>query len=583
VCGIAGLIEPPGQPVDHDLVRSMIETLRHRGPDAQGIYTFQNVGLGHRRLSIIDVSESANQPLFNEDGSVAVVFNGEIYGYRDLRTDLKRMGCQFRTTSDTEVLLNAYIHWGDAFLEHIDGMYAAAIYDRRSQTLRLFRDRPGIKPLYYFWDGRRFAFASELKALVETFPEWTSKIDNTALYDFLTYRYIPTPKTLYRNIFKLPPASSLTLDVASMSLSGPSQYWSLETALTRPLDLEVAEAEEVIRDQISSSVEQQLVADVPVGFFLSGGLDSSVVVASAREKAQDARTFSIGFDVASHDETRFARDVAERFKTHHREERLSECMIAELLPQLQNWYDEPFADTSAFPTYFVSQIARESVKVALSGDGGDELFGGYNWYSSFLRLRPLVGRGPRFMARIAARYKWLCRPRSLGRKFLNACQVMGSDELVLYNILLGGLAGEEKARYQKHLEIPSDYDDLWYFRQFWRSDLPVRTRMQFLDFHTFLPDDILTKVDRVSMANGLEVRVPLLSRDLIELAFRLPENVRYANNELKGLIKRAYSRILPESVIHREKKGFSIPREYVDCGSRSIQEVILRDHYDISI
>ncbi len=578
MCGILGGTNPEWP------YQQAVESLRHRGPDAEGMVRTPELVLGFRRLAVIDPRDTANQPMASEDGAVCLVFNGEIYGFRTLREELERRGRSFRTTSDTEVVLNAYLQWGDSFIDRLDGMFAMGLHDRRCGKLKLFRDRPGIKPLYYFWDGRQLAFASELKAIEILCSKVGLEVDSTALYDFLTYRYVPAPKTLYRNVFKLPPAHRLVVDLRTCAIEQPARYWRLPVATGAVGRIDIEEASEQLRAEITRSVDEQLVADVPVGFFLSGGLDSSVVVASAASCHEDLQTFSIGFDVAKHTETGFATCVAERFGTNHRVENFAHSAMEQLFSRLKTWYDEPFCDTSAFPTNFVSKCARESVTVVLSGDGGDELFGGYRWYTRYRQVRNLARFSAGRCRRLSDRLDWekrRLRLWSLPWHALDKASQLVCGEMQLYVKLMGGMTRGEKRLHAKSLGIDREYDDYWYYRKHWRQDLPLLTRLQYLDFHTYLPDDILTKVDRVSMANSLEVRVPLLSRRLIELAFSLPERIRYHGGHLKGLLKYAYRGILPAAILDRGKKGFSVPVQYLPGEGRRFQEVILTELFGI--
>ena len=353
MCGFVGGTEPSWN------YRGAVESIAHRGPDATKLHIDSPVRVGFRRLSIIDLGEEANQPMFTVDGASWLVFNGEIYGFKSLRQDLEKRGHVFRTRSDTEVVLNSYLEWGREFIDHIDGMFAIAIWDGRLQELKLFRDRPGIKPLYYFHDGRQFAFASELKAIEIACGPSMLEVDETALYDFLGYRYVPTPKTLYRNCFKLPPAHTLSFDPATGSLDGPRPYWRIEVPRNPPRRA-LDDCCEELRSLVADSVRDQMIADVPLGFFLSGGVDSSTVVAAASNVGTDVSTFSIGFDSDAVSETPFARKVAELFGTNHHERMLSQADAQESLPNLKSWFDEPFADDSAIPTFLVSKVARES-------------------------------------------------------------------------------------------------------------------------------------------------------------------------------------------------------------------------------
>ncbi|MEO2030930.1 MAG: asparagine synthase (glutamine-hydrolyzing) [Planctomycetaceae bacterium] len=554
-----------------------VSVLRHRGPDSQQVLNFGQFTIGFTRLAVVDTSAAADQPMLSDDGRVCLTFNGEIYGHRTIRSELQRRGHQFKTLSDTEVVLRAWLEWGPDFVDHIDGMFAIAIFDRLDDQVHLYRDRAGIKPLYYLWDGRNFVFASELKAIERLGGDLTLRVDNTALYDFLTYGYIPAPKSLYRNVYKLPPATHMVFDVGEHSILRTRRYWELPTEQRATANIE--EVAQELKHHMQQSVSEQLVADVPVGCFLSGGIDSSIVVATADACMNQLQTFSVGFDVAEHSETAFAREVAARFDTDHREITFYETDAEDQLAQLKNLYDEPFADTSAFPVAAVSRCARQSVTVALSGDGGDELFGGYKWYRRYASLLRLGA------TRVPGSSAWFERAKhrlptgGWLRKLVGAAAFATADELSLYVSLMGGMTKSRKTAYADLLEIDSDYDDCWYFRQHWRRDLPLLTRLQYLDFHTYLPDDILTKVDRASMAHSLEVRVPFLSRQLIEFAFSLPEGVRYHGNRLKGLLKHAYQQILPSGILSRPKKGFSTPPSHVySFGGRLRETILARNH-----
>jgi asparagine synthase (glutamine-hydrolysing) len=573
VCGFIGGTEPTWN------YAAALTAIAHRGPDASELRLDGPVRVGFRRLSIIDLSTAANQPMLAPDGATWVVFNGELYGYRALRRELARSGHAFHTDSDTEVLLHAYLEWGDDFVEHIDGMFATAIWDAGLQQLKLYRDRPGIKPLYYYHDGRRFAFGSELKAIEIACAAERLQVDGTALYDFLGYRYVPSPKTLYRRCFKLPPAHQLTFTPATGALDGPRPYWSLTVpAETRRPALEACCEE--LRALIAASVSEQMVADVPLGFFLSGGVDSSVVVAAATQSGRKVSTFSIGFDSDAVSETPFAREVATQFGTDHHERILSQAHAQALLPRLKTWFDEPFADESALPTYLVSAAARENVTVVLTGDGGDEVFGGYRTYPRFARYE----RMPSWPAFIENATYVLRKPFSRRHpvaRLVTLLETAFSHGPALWGKIMGGMSTPAKRAYAHELEIPRDYDDWWHYRQFWRDDLPLRTRLQYIDFHTFMPGLVLTKVDRTSMAVSLEARVPLLARSIIEFSFGLDEELRYHGGEPKGLLRHAYRGILPDHILDRRKKGFGIPRYYFKDldGGKMVQEHVLRSLY----
>ena len=556
-----------------------LEAIGHRGPDAARLHLQAPIRVGFCRLSIIDLAEHANQPMFTEDGESWLVFNGEIYGYQRLRVQLEKLGHRFRTQSDTEVVLEAYLEWGEDFVARIDGMFAIALWDAREQRLKLYRDRPGIKPLYYFHKGRQFAFASELKAIEAACGPDLLEVDSSALYDFLGYRYVPVPKTLYRHCFKLPPAHWLVFDPGSGRLQGPRAYWRLEIP-SEPAKQDADEAAAELRELIDASVKDQMIADVPLGFFLSGGVDSSVVVAAASLAGAKVSTFSIGFDSDAVSETPFARQVATLFGTQHHERILSQEHAAALLPMLKTWFDEPFADESALPTYLVSQVAREHVKVVLTGDGGDEVFGGYRTYPRYLRN----ARGwawPPFMDELAYRLRRPFGRRSPVRRVLWLLELAFNTGPKLWAKIMFGMPEADKRDYRAHFGIPSDYDDWWHYREHWREDLPPRTRLQVVDFHTFMPGLVLTKVDRTSMAVSLEARVPLLDRRIIEFSFAQHEDLRFLGGEAKGLLRHAYRNILPDNILHRRKKGFGIPRYYFKdiSGAKVIQEHVLQSLY----
>lgn len=572
MCGLFGYVKPGG--VEPARGADALGTLAHRGPDQQGDWFDADVYVGHRRLSILDLSERARQPFVSDDGEVVVAVNGEIYNYPDLRSELSAHH-RMRTDGDSEVVLHGFREWGiHGLLQRLEGMFAFCVYDVRAGRVYLARDRVGIKPLYYSTVDRAVAWASELKALERFLGPAQLRTDSSAAYDFLTYLYVPSPKTLYSGVYKLEPAHYLEISVRNCSIA-VHRYWSLRIESS---DVGMPEAIECLRDKIGKAVRSQLCSDVPVGFFLSGGMDSSVVVCEAARATADVHTYAIGFEDAEHDETAHAARVAKWFGTRHDMRILERRRIPSMLGKLREWFDEPFADTSAFPSYLVSEFARESCKVVLTGDGGDEIFGGYTWYGRFQRHIDDAALVPRRMlpalARIRRRYR-----RSLAGRLANRLELGALDDLELHARLLGGLLKDEKRVYAAELGIAPDYDDYWHFRRHYRPELPTFTRLQYLDFHTYLPDDILTKVDRVSMAVSLEARVPLLATDVVEFVFSLPEAVRLPGGREKGLLKRAYAEFLPIETVDRGKRGFSIPaRTYVPeivSAGETRQEVIL--------
>jgi asparagine synthase (glutamine-hydrolysing) len=573
MCGIFGFTNFKKQGLER--ARESLHTLHHRGPDQWNDYFDENIYMGHQRLSILDLSEYGKQPIVSPDKMVVITVNGEIYNFLELKKELE-IKYTFNSTSDSEVVLYGYIEWGiEKLLEKIDGMYAISIYDKKKEELFLARDRAGIKPLYYGNVNNQISWASELKAIQKFYENQnTLEYDYTAFYDFLTYLYIPTPKSMYKNIYKLEPAHYLKINVKNNTFE-KIRYWQLEI---KQCDDDIETAKNKIYNLVEKSVDEQMVADVPVGFFLSGGMDSSTVVALASKNHNYINTFSIGFLDKSHDETYFANIVANMCQTKHHQKILDENTAKDIFFKIKEWYDEPFGDTSCFPTYIVSQFAKANSTVVLTGDGGDEVFGGYKWYKQFERLQkqslPLL----RFL-------KIFIRPLKKEKNFLSKIarrietQFLLND-FELYTRLMGGMLRDEKEKYKKLWGVSEDYDDYWYFRKFYITDLDLYTRLQYLDFHTYLHDDIFTKVDRASMAVSLECRVPFMKKEIVEYSFSLKHEVRIYDNELKGVMKEAFNKILPNDIIERDKKGFSIPLySWKDLtGNRvNIQEKILEE------
>ncbi|HMO50442.1 MAG TPA: asparagine synthase (glutamine-hydrolyzing) [Kiritimatiellia bacterium] len=573
MCGLFGHTQ--ASRFERELSRCALHTLIHRGPDQWGEWCDDQVYIGHRRLSILDLSERGRQPMTDARGDVVIAVNGEIYNYPGLKRELEPR-YSFASHSDSEIVLHGYREWGfHGLLKRMDGMYAIALYDKTERKVYLARDRSGIKPLYYSRVNGGFAWASELKALTTWHGAGNLVDDVTALYDYLTYRYIPTPKTRYCDVFKLPPASQLVCDLTTGGIV-VSSYWSLPVT-TQPTTPEGA-ADRLL-DLLDVSVVEQLMSDVPVGIFLSGGIDSSAVAASAVRRSPHIHTYSIGFAEKGYDESAFAEDVARHLGTAHAHRMCGPEDAALGQRNIPSWYDEPFADSSSVPTHLVSRFARDGITVALSGDGGDELFGGYRWYEAMHRRRP-ASRMLRSCAAPAVT-RW---GRSHRRDpFSRALRRLGYEkvwnEFEAYTVLLGGLLKQDKCAWAARWNIPADYDDYWYFRKYYRDDLPVRTRWQVVDFHTYLHDDIHTKVDRASMQVALEVRVPLLSQALIEFAFSLPEDIRYLGGRSKGIFRHALRDRLPQHILDRGKKGFGMPtREWGAAFSgdgRSWQENLL--------
>jgi asparagine synthase (glutamine-hydrolysing) len=548
VCGICGIASARGA-ADPDRVAAMSATLVHRGPDSFGEYVDGPVALAARRLSIIDL-ETGDQPIGNEDGTLHVVQNGEIYNYRELRRELERAGHRFATSGDTEVLLHLYEEHGEAFAEQLRGMFAVAIWDARRRRLVLARDRFGIKPLYYRADADGLEFASELRALPR------GEIDLDALEAFLAFNSIPAPLTIFRGTRKLPPGHLLVWEerdgVRIERFARPAPVPAAEQR-----DNDEAELVEELRARIRDSVRAHLVSDVPVGVLLSGGVDSSLLAAlAAEEGSEPLRTFSIGFEERSFDELADAQRVADRYGTQHRE-LVVRPDAALLLPALAEAFDEPFADSSALPTYLVSRLAAEDVKVALSGEGGDELFGGYYTYAADLlaarvgglaRLaRPLVERLPSSNAKASLDYR--------AKRFVRAAHLPPLERHHCWKEIFSADARAELTQRRTSF----DPVDLLRARYAETAGADELARLQDLDLGLYLVDDLLVKTDRASMAHSLEARVPYLDTVVTNLALALPTRHKVRGFRKKVLLRKAAEPLLPARIVHGKKRGFSIP------------------------
>ena len=546
MCGICGIASPGG--VDRERLAAMSATLEHRGPDSHGAVVDGPVGLAARRLSIIDL-ETGDQPLANEDGSVHAVQNGELYNYRELRAELESQGHRFRTHGDTEVLVHLYEQHGERFAQRLRGMFAVAVWDARRGRLVLARDRFGIKPLVYRAHGGGLEFASDLRALPR------GEVDLDALEAFLAFNSVPAPLTIFREARKLPPGHLLVWEGGEPRVEPYAREAPVPaSAVRRESEAELAEE---LRDRLRDSVRAHLVSDVPVGVLLSGGVDSSLLAAFAAElSGEPVRTFSIGFRERSFDETGDARRVAERYATRHRELVL-EPDAAQLLPALADAFDEPFADSSALPTYLVSELAAQDVKVALSGEGGDELFGGYYTYAADLlaprlaplaRLaRPLVERLPVSTAKASLEYR--------AKRFVRAAHLPPLERHHGWKEIFAPDARAELTGRR------SAFDPVGLLRaRYAETELAEElARLQDVDLGTYLVDDLLVKTDRASMAHSLEARVPFLDTVVTDLALALPTRMKIRGLKKKVLLRAAAEPLLPREVVHGRKRGFSIP------------------------
>ncbi len=561
MCGITGIFYPRrAYGVSTALLERMTTALVHRGPDDGSLFVDGPIGLGHRRLKIIDL-EGGKQPLFNETSTMVIVFNGEIYNFLALRTELLTRGHRFSTKSDTEVILHAYEEYGEDCPRHLRGMFAFAIWDSEKQRVFLARDRVGIKPLYYFWDEQKFLFASELKAILQD-PEVSRSIDPLALDDYLTYLYVPAPKTIFQKIRKLLPGYTLTVDANGIR---ERQYWDL--SFHPPTNLSEGDFIEGLFDKLRDAVASHLVSDVPLGAFLSGGVDSSAVVGFMAGLLPHAvNTASIGFSEDGFDELPYARAVARLFSTQAHEKVVRADAVG-ILDDLVWHFDEPFADASMVPTYYVSQVARERVTVCLSGDGGDENFAGYRRHHFDVmenRIRgvvPQLLRGPLFgtLGRLYPKADWL--PQMLRAKTL-LTNVSLSPERAYFNTMSWFSPTMKTLLYRNELrQAVRGYDAFSVMQTYFDRCVgwdPL-SRIQYVDIKTYLADDILTKVDRASMAHSLEVRVPLLDHEVMEYAASIPACYKLRGGEGKYIFKQALAQLLPADILQRPKMGFSMP------------------------
>lgn len=560
MCGICGITYfDREKPVSERLIQRMCDVIKHRGPDDEGWHVAKGAAVGMRRLSIIDLS-TGHQPICNEDGSIWIVFNGEIYNHLEVRKELQARGHKFKTKTDTEAILHAYEEYGENCPKKLNGMFGFAVLDQKKQTLFLARDRLGIKPLYYYLDAGKFVFGSELKSILQV-ENVSREIDLQALDMFMTFEYIPSPYSIFKGIRKLPPGHSLTLRNGKINIQ---KYWELQFDEQERDEGDVCEQ---LVELLQDAVKIRLMSDVPLGAFLSGGIDSSTIVAlMSRVMDRPVKTFSIGFQEGSYNETNYAQTIARKFNTEHKEFTIQPNAL-ELTEKLIAYLDEPFGDFSIFPTYLVSKMAREFVTVVLSGDGGDELFGGYDTYIAhqmannyqripkFIRnrlIRPVVNSFPP-----TEKKKGLI---NRSKRFLEGMQLPEDLQHTRWMIFLQQM---EKSRLyssgmQGELNGASAYD---FIRNYFRtSRTPDEINRQlYVDIKSYLVDDILVKVDRMSMAVSLEARVPFLDHRVVEFAATLPGHLKLRGKKTKYVLKKAMGQLLPHDILHRGKEGFSIP------------------------
>jgi len=565
MCGICGVVTTtPEHKLSEPLLSAMCRVMAHRGPDDEGTYLADwsggQVGLGNRRLSIIDI-EGGHQPMANEDGSVWVVCNGEIYNFLELRERLLRAGHEFKTRCDTEVIVHLYEDKGIDCLQDLRGMFAFAIWDARKERLFLARDRLGQKPLAYYWDNERLVFGSSIQSILQA-PGIPRKVDAEALHDYLTYQYVPHPRTMFRGIKKLPPAHRLVFEKGRMKVD---RYWLPE------FDEDPAMTEKQCADRVRGLLEEatklRLISDVPLGAFLSGGIDSSIVVGlMSRQMKEPVRTFSIGFEERKYNELDYARIASRQFHTEHKEFVVRPKAV-EIIPELVRHFDEPFADSSAIPTYYVSRMTREFVTVALTGDAGDECFAGYPRYRA-AKIGELADRMPRFVRHFFAWRGWQKVPASVEQKTVRRRAKK----------LVRAIAQEPAQRYMMWISIfdeaskrflytddfaarVQDRDSFEFLRQYYAiaGNTDFLGRTTFVDMMTYLPCDLLAKVDVTSMAHSLEARSPFLDHKLIEFVATIPTRFKLRRLTAKHILKRAFADLLPPPILKRKKMGFGVP------------------------
>jgi asparagine synthase (glutamine-hydrolysing) len=581
MCGITGFIDFTGK-TDKQILAGMTDALIHRGPDDSG-YEILNeancsIGLGFRRLSIIDLSPLGHQPMFSDDRLLAIIFNGEIYNYKEIRAELEKENFHFRSNSDTEVILNAYTRWGIGCIKKFIGMFAIALFDGRVKKFYLIRDRAGVKPLFYHWNNSQFLFASELKAL-HKHPQFRKELNHDALGLYFQHAYIPAPHCIFQNTFKLLPGHYLEFDLTDKKFS-LTKYWDVNDCYNQPalsisFDDALNETEKILTD----AFQYRLVADVPVGVFLSGGYDSTAVTALLQKNRTDKiKTFTIGFHEEKFNEAVHAKKVAKHLGTEHTEYHCTYSDAFEIIPRLPEIYDEPFGDSSGIPTLLVSRIARQYVKVALSADAGDEIFCGYTKYIKGKKYLKLAHRFPDLFLKMAGNFLKLFSSESSGigypdkrKRLMNL--LMNTNPAFATRMISQIMIWEEvQPMFRGKLNyLPSFHDD----EMALSSSAPAINHFLAADYKTYLVDDILQKVDRATMAVSLEGREPFLDQRIVEFAARLPESFKLNNGVSKHILRQIVHRYVPEKIMQRPKMGFGVP---VETWCRSELKHLLTDY-----
>jgi asparagine synthase (glutamine-hydrolysing) len=564
MCGIAGWANLENKPLHNSgeaVLHRMCERMKHRGPDSEGLWTDESIALGMRRLSIIDL-HTGEQPVYSEDRSIVVVMNGELYNFREVRADLEKRGHKFETQTDTEILPHLYEEYGDAMLEHINGMFAFALWDKRKKKLLIARDKFGEKPLYYgVFDGK-LIFASEPKVLLAN-PSVKAEINTDALRSYLSFDYVPAPNSIYKNIYKLPAAHLLILEKGEVKTR---RYWNL-TWQKSSTNLSLSDSANELRELLADAVRMRLVSDVPLGILLSGGVDSSTVAALATQfSTEKVKTFSIGFEEDSFDESKYARQVAKHLNTEHYEEKLSVEKAADLISEIGTWLDEPLSDGSLIPTLLLSRFVRKHVTVALGGDGGDEIFAGYPMYYAH-KVAGVYGKVPRFLRSgliepIVNNLPVSNRNMSFDYKAKRFVAASKYDLVTRHHSFFGSFSIDEQQNLLSREVLAATSNDIYKDAKDLLKICDATNeieQMQFLDINYYMAEDILTKVDRASMAVSLEVRAPFLDPRVAQFAASIPLEYKLKGSKGKYILKKAVEPLLPKNILHRPKKGFGIP------------------------
>jgi asparagine synthase (glutamine-hydrolysing) len=559
MCGIAGTYSINNKFSDSD-IRKMTQRLKHRGPDADGVFISQHCNLGHTRLSIIDLSTNANQPMTSACGRYVIVYNGEVYNYNEIANELKyKTGINFTTNSDTEIILEAYSHYGDDFIHRLNGMFAIAIFDKEKRELKIYRDRLGIKPLHYYFDGKNFAFASEIKALKEI-KSIALNINYNSIATFLNIGFVPQPESIYSEIKKLAPGSLLKFDGNSLEIN---KYWSIEEKVEKEIITDERKAIVLLSDLLASSVQYQLKSDVPFGIFLSGGIDSSLVSALAKQlSGTKINTFSIGFEEAKFNESDYAKSVANHLGTLHHELIVSYKNAINLIETYFDTYDEPFADSSGIPTLLVSKLAKQNVTVTLSGEGGDELFMGYGFYNWAERLNnpaiKLLKKSLRYgFSKMSNRFQRASHLFENNKNHFHS-HIFSQEQYFFSEREIAELT-TDKISFNTAISGQEYYLCQNNLKNKFSRKLDIKELQAIFDINYYLPQNLLTKVDRASMHYGLETRVPYLDHRVVECAINLEPDLKIKNGVQKYLLKQILYQYIPEKYFDRPKQGFSVP------------------------